>query len=97
MSGGSMDYLCFKIEREADQIPDIELREHAKDFADLMRACEWYLSSDTGKDDWLKAASKFKKKWFGPRAPRLKEIIEYKTSELRQELLEMIGESHDHK
>ena len=92
MSGGSMDYVCFRIEEQAHVIPDKEIRELAYDFANLMHECEWYTSCDKSKDDWIKAATAFKQKWFGKRDERLKEIIDRECAKLRAELLEMIGE-----
>lgn len=91
MSGGSMDYLCYKIEEAARQIPDREIKKMAMDFADLMHDCEWYIDSDIGEDTWNTSLAKFKSKWFGKRDERLKEIIESAVAELRTELLTMIG------
>ena len=96
MSGGSMDYLCFKIEEAANHIPDREIRRMALDFADLMHDCEWYIDSDIGEETWNKSLATFKNKWFGKRDERLKEIIDAAISDLRTELLGMIGEvKHD--
>lgn len=92
MSGGSMDYICYKIEEAAMQIPDREIKKMALDFADLMHDCEWYNDSDIGEDTWKASLAKFKSKWFGKRDERLKEIIESAVNELRAELIDMIGE-----
>ena len=92
MSGGSLDYVFFKIEEVACHVPDRELREMTVDFAKLIHDLEWYLSSDISKESWEKSRDHFKKKWFGKRDERLKEIITSATEELKSELLEMIGE-----
>ena len=92
MSGGSMDYLCYKIEEQIPMIRDREIRMLAKDFADLMHDCEWYIDSDIGEDTWKASLAKFKSKWFGKRDERLKEIIDSAIKELRAELIDMIGE-----
>ena len=92
MSGGSMDYLYYKIEDAAKHIPDREIREMAYDFAKLMHDCEWYVDDDIGKETWMKSLNEFKKKWFGKRDERLREIIDSAVGELRSELIDMIGE-----
>lgn len=92
MSGGSFDYIFYKVEEIAPRIPDRELSEMTKDFANLLYDLEWYDSGDTGYDDWNRARDKFKNKWFGSRNKNLKTIIEKATNELKTELLEMIGD-----
>jgi len=91
MSGGSLDYICFRIEEIAPKVPDRELRKMTFDFAELLHDLEWYLSCDTSEKDWNAARDKFKKKWFGNRDERLQAIIEESVDELKSELLEMIG------
>ena len=91
MSGGSLDYICFRIEEIAPKVPDRELRNMTFDFAKLLHDLEWYLSSDTSEEDWKEARDNFKKKWFGKRDERLQAIIEESVEELKSELLEMIG------
>ena len=92
MSGGSLDYIFYKVEEIAPKIPDRELSEMTKDFAELLHDLEWYDSGDTGYDDWNRARDKFKNKWFGNRNKNLKDIIQKATDELKTELLEMIGD-----
>lgn len=93
MSGGSLDYIFYKVEEIAPKIPDRELSEMTKDFAELLHDLEWYDSGDTGYDDWNRTREKFKKKWFSSRNMNLKAIIQKATDELKTELLEMIGDT----
>ena len=93
MSGGSMDYTCYKIEEYADMLEDKELIDLAKDFAVLYKAAEWYHSSDIARGEYQEAINKFKEKWFNePRDKRLKEYIELTANNYKAEMLRMIGE-----
>lgn len=93
MSGGSMNYLCYRIEEEADRMGDRELIALMKDVATLMHDREWYLSGDICVETWEKSAAAFKKKWFGSsRMSRLKGFIEEAFEEAKKECLIMIGE-----
>ena len=92
MSGGSLDYIYCQIENIAYRIPDREIRMMTFDFASMLHDLEWYLSTGYEKDDWQKACDEFKKKWFGNRDERLKQIIDDAVQELRTELIEMIGD-----
>lgn len=92
MSGGSMDYLCYRVEEVADQMGDRELIELIKDVAELLHDREWYLSGDYGDETWEKCAQKFKRKWFEqPRKDRLKALIEQTFNEAKRECMSMIG------
>lgn len=92
MSGGSMDYLCYRVEEAANAMGDRELTELVKDVAQLLHDREWYLSGDYGDETWEKSAQKFKQKWFEqPRKNRLKAFIEQIFDEAKQECLHMIG------
>lgn len=92
MSGGSMNYICYKVEEQANYMGDRELIELVKDVADLMHDREWYLSGDYGEDTWNKCARKFKEKWFkSSREERLKEMIESIFEDARKECMELIG------
>lgn len=76
MSGGSMDYICYKVEEIAELIPDIELASLCRDFSSLLHDIEWYTSGDTGVEDYTKAVKTFKDKWFKTsREDRLKDIL----------------------
>lgn len=92
MSGGSMDYLCYRVEEQASQMGDRELSELIKDVAELLHDREWYLSGDYGDETWEKCARKFKRKWFEqPREDRLKALIEQTFNEAKRECMSMIG------
>lgn len=93
MSMMTLDGLYFRVEDAAKYIPDREIRSMAFDFSHLMYECERFLDGDTTKEDWQKALSDFKSKWFGKRNERLAQIIDAAVGELRDELLDMIGES----
>ncbi len=84
MSGGSMDYLCYKVEDAAEQIPDIELAALCKDFGKLLHDIEWYTSGDTSVKDYTEAVNAFKTKWFKiPREERLKTILDAEFEQLK--------------
>ena len=92
MSGGSMNYICWQIEEEADKMGDPELIALVKDVATLMHDREWYLSGDTGDETWKESKEAFKKKWFkSSRASRLKGLIETLFEETKSECMKMIG------
>lgn len=77
MSGGSMNYLCYRIEEEADNMGDREIIALCKDMATLMHDREWFLSGDYGESAWKKSLSGFKKKWFKEsRSSRLASLVE---------------------
>ena len=93
MSGGSMNYLCYRIEEEADNMGDREIIALCKDMATLMHDREWFLSGDYRESDWIKSLSEFKKKWFkGSRTYRLASLIDEVFTEAKEECLRMIGE-----
>lgn len=93
MSGGSHDYICFKIENElVGQMYDSELNDLMQDIAELAHDVEWYDSGDTDKETYLESVTKFKQKWFkGNREERLKGYIDYSIDNLRSELYNLIG------
>ena len=92
MSGGSMDYLCYRVEEAASAMGDRELTELVKDVAELLHDREWYISGDYGANTWEESVRKFKQKWFDkPREKRLKALIEQMFDETKQECMNMIG------
>lgn len=54
MSGGSMDYVCFKIENAAGYVSDKEVKDLLMDIAELLHDLEWYDSGDYSKDTYFK-------------------------------------------
>lgn len=91
MSGGSMDYVCFRIEECADYVEDKEIKELVKDLAKLMHDLEWYQSADYSRDQYEKTLSEFKTKWFGDkRNERLKEYLNATLDDIRREISNLI-------
>ena len=52
MSGGSMDYLCYKIENQLSYVDDLEIKDLMTDLAELMHDLEWcpYCGSKMSKE-----------------------------------------------
>lgn len=93
MSGGSMDYVYYRVSEEADKMGDREIIALCKDMATLMHDREWFLSGDYDESDWIKSLSEFKKKWFkGSRTSRLANLIDEVFTEAKEECMRMIGE-----
>ena len=65
MSGGYLDYICFKLDDITDRIDDREIKDLIKDLADLLHDYEWWQSGDDGSETYYKKLDKFKAKWFG--------------------------------
>lgn len=94
MSGGSCDYVCYKIEDQlVGRMEDAELDDLMKDIVTLAHDLEWYLSSDTGEETYRASVKRFKDKWFKiNRETRLKGYIDERIEKTRQDLLKMVGE-----
>lgn len=95
MSGGSMDYLYWKVDEYAvGRMGDAELDELMQDIVQLLHDREWCLSGDTCEDTYAKSVKQFKAKWLqggSCRNERLKKIIDKQVDDLRAELVQMIG------
>ena len=92
MSGGSMNYICWQIEEEADKMGDPELIALAQDVAASMHDRERSISRDTCDETWKESKEAFKKKWFkSSRTSRLKGIIREMFEETKSECMKMIG------
>ena len=92
MSGGSMGYVYWQIEEQAEKMGDCELIALVKDVATLMHDREWNLSGDTCDETWEESKEAFKKKWFkSSRANRLKGLIQDMFEETKAECMRMIG------
>lgn len=93
MSGGSHNYICYKIEEElVGQMKDPELNDMMKDISDLAHDLEWADSGDYNNDDYMKSVRQFKEKWFGKnRTKRLRGYIDKQVEEVRKELYAMIA------
>lgn len=94
MSGGSLNYICYRIEEElVGNMEDPELNDLMKDIADLAYSLEWYLSCDTSRDSYVKKVKSFKEKWFkGARNERLKSYIDKELSDTKDKLYMLIDE-----
>lgn len=91
MSGGSMDYLCYKIENQLSYVDDLEVKDLMTDLAELMHDLEWWQSGDYGRDYYEETLSKFKAKWFGDnRNERLKEYINTSLDGIKAEIDKLI-------
>ena len=87
MSGGRFDYINDTCKREIfgwycedDRVPnvfeDVEISELIYDVFGLIHDYDWYASSDTSEETWLKQKSEFKKKWLKEDEERVKRIID---------------------
>ena len=94
MSGGSRDYICYKIENElCGRMYDDELNDLMEDVSKLAHDVEWLDSADIGSDDYMKTVAEFKQKWFkGDRQTRLKSYIDRQIENIRKKMYALIGE-----
>ena len=91
MSGGSLNYICYKLEDVASSIDDKEVRDLVNDLAELLHDLEWYMSGDYGEDSYEETLSKFKAKWFGDnRNERLKEYLNTALDDMKKEIEKLI-------
>lgn len=87
MSGGSLDYFYNDLIEHVGDFKDAELDDLVKDLAELFRAREWFLSSDTNEGVWREARKAFKQKWFYKDAhnERFRRYIEEAVEKLRDD------------
>ena len=92
MSGGSHNYICYRIEEElCGQMHDAELNDLMRDIAQLAHDVEWYDSCDYGDETYKECVDKFKAKWFkGDRTERLKGYVDKAVEDVRQELYKLL-------
>ena len=91
-SGGSYDYSYQYLDIYCHNVFDEELDLLIQDLQEVLYKLEWWQSGDTGEEEYRKSLNEFKKKWFGNRDERLKQIIENKCKDLEKYLINMIGE-----
>lgn len=93
MSGGSYDYICYKLAEECNgRMYDAEMNDMIKDLCSLLHALEWWQSCDLSEESYRKCLSEFKTKWFkGNREERLKGYIDEQTNLVKTELYKLIG------
>ena len=88
MSGGSYDYLYYRVECEyVGRMHDRELNSMMHDLIQVLHDVEWWQSDDIGEEQYRDTVKKFKRKWFGTDVSRIERIINESVSELRDELL----------
>ena len=101
MSGGRFNYTDSQLkseifgyeEKPRNVFEDREISRLVWDVLDLIHDFDWYASSDTCEETWLKAKADFKAKWFKKKPEvRVKEIIDEAVEELRTELYKTFGE-----
>ena len=94
MSGGSHDYICYKLSEECEEkMHDAELNDMVKDFIKVLHDLEWWQSGDCSEEEYRETVNGFKKKWFnGDRETRLKGYINEQIENLRGELYALVDE-----
>lgn len=94
MSGGSYDYIYYKLKDECcGRMYDEEMNDLVSDLVDVLYDLEWWQSDDTSEETYRKTLKEFKTKWFGSeRQERLKGYIDSQISVVREQLYKMIGE-----
>ena len=77
MSGGSFDYMFYKVEEAyCGHMEDEELDGMMCDLCKLLKELEWYVSSDTSEEQYRAEIKSFKAKWFDtPQDTRIKQNI----------------------
>lgn len=92
MSGGSMDYVCYRVEDAASMTGDVEFSEMLRDAAKVLHAEEWWRSCDSSEEEYLKELAEFKAKWFkGERSERLREYVDKEIERCRKHCYSIIG------
>jgi len=94
MSGGSYDYICYKLEEQCENnMHDAEMNDLIKDLCKVLHDLEWWDSGDISEEAYRKTLSAFKKKWFkDDRAERLKGYIDEQIGVVKSQLYSLIGE-----
>ena len=63
MSGGALDYACYKVQDVINSIPEdtiirVAFKKHLRDVAEALHDLEWVLSRDYANGDEVKAIEK---------------------------------------
>lgn len=92
MSGGSYDYMYYRIEEYyVGKMKDIELDDLMKDIVELVHDLEWADSGDISDEDYFETVKKFKDKWFKKtRKERLQKYIDDKIKDTIDEIYRLI-------
>ena len=99
MSGGHFGYVDGQLKSEifgwsdapSNVFEDREISELVWDVLDLIRVFDWYISADTGRDQYLKEKANFKKKWLDNRGVRVRRIVDEALAQTKLELYETLG------
>lgn len=92
MSGGSMDYICYRVEEAASMCEDAELADLLRDAAKVLHDQEWWQSCDYSEDMYRESLAEFKAKWFRDnRADRLKGYVDAEIEWCRKRCYSIIG------
>lgn len=99
MSGGSYNYICYKLKEECNgAMYDAEMNDLITDLCEVLHDLEWWQSADSSEERYRKTLNKFKKKWFnGDREKRLKGYIDEQIGITRSRLYSLIGETQESK
>ena len=89
MSGGSMDYAYYHVREIADIEEDPLIANLLYDLAEYLHDEEWYRSADYGKDQYIEAKRKFKKKWFSEQVD-IKPYVDAEIKKFKHKIYEMI-------
>lgn len=94
MSGGSYNYIYSKLSDECeDRMYDDEMNDMIRDLCEVLKALEWWRSSDTSEKSYRTKLYEFKRKWFnGNREERLKGYIDEQIGIVKRQLYLLIGE-----
>lgn len=97
MSGGSHDYICYKVEEYCvGEMHDAEMNDLMKDLVAVLHDLEWWQSGDIGEEGYRETVELFKKKWFhADRETRLQGYVDASIDNLRKEIYTMIGVNKD--
>ena len=97
MSGGSHNYICYRLEEEcAGKMFDPEMDELINDLCKVLHDLEWWESCDSSEKEYRKTVADFKKKWFHTdRNERLKKYIDEQTSLVRKTLYRILDAEED--
>ena len=85
MSGGSMDYIYFKVEEAASMTNDVEFSNMLRDAAKVLHDEEWWMSYDCSEDEYRKSLAEFKSKWFKGNRNSIIAELEKRLAELERQ------------
>ena len=87
-----------KAARQANPMCDKQISELVYDVLCLIYSCDWYLSGDTGEENYLEDVQFFKKKWLKIKPEdAVRAEIDKSVSETKDELYKNFGISMDEK